>query len=122
MSKLQEADRFLRTRLRRGPVPVAQLVQEAAQAGIARRTLFRAADKLNLPRLPEEGGQRVRYWASAKALAQRAERVMVAAAQMRNLMRRGLSWQFALHRMRVQWRWDDDFEAAVITKATRKWP
>ena len=130
MSKLQEADRFLRTRLRKGPVPVAQLVQEAVQEGIARRTLFRAATSLNALRFPgTEHSRRIVSWdlpeavaQRKRALARRSLRVMEAAIEMRGLLRRGLSWQFALSRMRKRWHSDDEFEAAVIAGATRKWP
>ena len=130
MNRLQEAEAFLRSRLQEGPTPVAQLVEEAAGERIARRTLFGAATSLNALRFPgTEHSRRIVSWdlpeavaQRKRALARRSLRVMEAAIEMRGLLRRGLSWQFALSRMRKRWHSDDEFEAAAMTEATRKWP
>ncbi len=71
-NRLQQAEAFLRSQLQNGSVPVAELVEEAAREGIARRTLYRAATSLPVIRLPDaEGSRRVARWAVPGAVAPR---------------------------------------------------
>jgi len=129
MGKLQQAESFLRSQLKGGPVSVVELVAVAAREGIARRTLFRAAESLNVLRLPAGDSRRIVSWDLPEAVAQRKQALALrlqavrqAARQIRRLLLNGLSWQFALSRMRKRWHWDDAFEVAVVAKIQTKRP